>query len=72
MTDFIPLEKVEEESLRQALFIDIIRLAPEGAELVITTDSWEDLPSVFGELMNVKKGEWVVILTQSAREFLVQ
>lgn len=72
MTDFIPLEEAEEERLTQALFIDIIRLAPEGAELVITSDSWDGLPSVFGELMDVKKGEWVVTLTLLAREFLVQ
>ena len=72
MTDSMLLEESEKEGLTQALFIDIIRLAPKEAELAITTDSWDDLPSVFGKLMKVKKAEWVVTLIPLAREFLVQ
>jgi hypothetical protein len=72
MTDSLQLEESEDERLKQGLFIDVIRLSPEEAELVITTDSWSDLPLVFGEFMNVKKGEWIIKLIPPARELLVK
>jgi hypothetical protein len=72
MQNYIPLEESEQERLEQALFIDIVRLAPEGTDLVITTDSWRGLPSLFGDYMAVREGEWVVALKPAAREFLVQ
>lgn len=60
------------EELEQALFIEIIRLAPEGSALSVTTDSWEELPRVFGKRMVIKTGEWLVPLTLESRDFIVQ
>jgi len=65
----------EYEQLEQALFIDLIRSAPPGTDLVITPDSWDGLPGLFGErLTKVVEGnseEWVVALTPQNRDFLV-
>ena len=62
----------KQEQLEQALFIEIIRLAPEGSALSITTDSWDELPRIFGKRMVVEKGEWLVPLTAESRDFIVQ
>ncbi|RZK29969.1 MAG: hypothetical protein EOO61_19915 [Hymenobacter sp.] len=72
MSDFVPLDESEEERLRQALFIDLIRLAPEGAELLITQDSWQSIPDLLGQRLAIEEGMWVVALTPPTREFLVQ
>lgn len=72
MPAFLPLEESEEECLQQALFTDIIRLAPEGAELLITPDSWPGIPDLLGELLVVREGMWAVALVPATREFLVQ
>ena len=65
----------EYDRLEQALFIDLIRSAPPETDLVITSDSWDGLPSLFGErLIKVVEGnreEWVVALTLQNRNFLV-
>ncbi|GAA4379889.1 hypothetical protein [Hymenobacter koreensis] len=70
-----PLEGREYAQMEQALFIDLIRSAPSGADLVITPDSWDGLPALFGErLTTVVAGnseEWVVALTPQNRNFLV-
>lgn len=66
------MELSEQEQLEQALFIEIIRLAPEGSALSITTDSWDELPRVFGERMIVHEGEWMVTLTLESRDFIIQ
>ena len=60
------------EQLEQALFIEVIRLAPEGSALSITTDSWQDLPRIFGKHIVIKEGEWLVPLSQENRDFLVE
>jgi hypothetical protein len=69
------LEGPEYEQMEQALFIDLIRSAPVGTDLVITPDSWDGLPSLFGErLTKVVEGnseEWIVALTSQNRDFLV-
>jgi len=69
------LEGPEYDQLEQALFIDLIQSSPQGTDLVITPDSWEGLPSLFGErLTKVIKGnseEWVVALSPQNRDFLV-
>jgi hypothetical protein len=69
------LEGPEYDQLEQALVIDLIRSAPQGTDLVITPDSWDGLPGLFGErLTKVVAGnneEWVVPLTPQNREFLV-
>lgn len=72
MPDFVPLDESEEERLQQALFIDLISLAPEGAELLITPDSWPGIPDLLGQRLAIEDGTWVVALTPSTREFLVQ
>jgi hypothetical protein len=72
MPDFVPLDESEEERLQQALFIDLIRLAPEGAELLITRDSWQGIPNLLGPRLAIKESDWTVALTPSTREFLVQ
>lgn len=72
MPDVVPLDESEEERLQQALFIDLIRLAPEGAELLITRDSWQGIPNLLGPRLAIKESDWVVALTPSTREFLVQ
>jgi hypothetical protein len=70
-----PLDGPEYEQLEQTLFIDLIRSAPQGTDLVITPDSWDGLPALFGErLTRVVEGnseEWVVALTPQSRDFLV-
>lgn len=70
-----PLDGPEYEQLLQALFIDLIRSAPEGTDLVITPDSWDGLPALFGErLARIVEGnreEWVVALTPQNRDFLI-
>jgi hypothetical protein len=69
------LDGAEYDQLEQALFIDLIRSAPLGTDLVITPDSWDGLPGLFGErLTKVVEGnseEWVVALTPEHRDFLV-
>jgi hypothetical protein len=72
MPAFVPLEESEEERLRQALFTEIIRLAPEGAELLITPDSWSGIPGLLGQRVVVREGLWVVALAPATREFLAQ
>ena len=72
MPAFVPLEESEEERLQQALFTDIIRLAPEGAELLITPDSWTGIPGLLGQRLIVREGMWVVALAPTTRKFLVQ
>lgn len=72
MLDFVPLEESEEERLQQALFTDLIRLAPEGAELLITPDLWSGIPDLLGQQLVVREGMWVVALSPTTREFLVQ
>lgn len=72
MPAFVPLEESEEERLQQALFTDIIRLAPEGAELLITPDSWPGIPGLLGHRLVVREGMWVVALVPTTRELLVQ
>lgn len=68
----IPDDEVEEERLQRGLFIDAIRLAPAGAELLISSDSWDQLPSILGERMSARPARWVVALTPENRAFLVQ
>ena len=72
MNEDLSPEHSEQEQLEQALFIEIIRLAPEGSSLSITTDSWDELPRVFGKRMVVEEGEWMVPLTPESRDFIVQ
>jgi hypothetical protein len=69
------LDGPEYEQLEQALFIDLIRSAPSGADLVITPDSWDGLLGLFGKRMTkVVEGnyeEWIVALTPQNRDYLV-
>jgi hypothetical protein len=71
-----PLVEPTAKHLVQALFIDLIRAAPSDTVLVITSDSWDGLPDLFGErLVKVIAGnyeEWVVALTPPHREFLIE
>jgi hypothetical protein len=48
-----PAEPTEEECLQQALFVELLHLAPEGAELYITNDSWDELPALLGNRLRV-------------------
>lgn len=72
MPVFVPLEESEQQRLEQGLFIDIIRLAPEGAELIISTDSWPGLLGLFGPNITEREGLWVVALIPANRELLMQ
>jgi hypothetical protein len=67
-------EELERERLEQALFVELIRLAPEGTELFITNDSWDGLPALLGDRMTKRVAEnyedWVVALTPDSRQFL--
>lgn len=71
-----PSEQTEEERLQRALFVELLHLAPEGAELFITNDSWDELPALLGNRMRrVRKNnyeDWIVALTPESRTFLVQ
>ena len=71
-----PSEQTEEERLQQALFVELLHLAPEGAELFITNDSWDELPTLLGNRMRVVREnnyeDWIVALTPESRTFLVQ
>lgn len=71
-----PSELNEEERLQQALFVELLHLAPEGAELYITNDSWDELPALLGSRMQVvtenNYEDWIVALTLESRTFLVQ
>lgn len=71
-----PCELTEEERLQQALFVELLHLAPEGAELYITNDSWEELPTLLGKRLRVVRENnynyWVVTLTSESRMFLGQ
>jgi hypothetical protein len=60
------------EQLEQALFIEVIRLAPEGSALSITTDSWQDLPRIFGKHIIINESEWLVPLSPENRNFLME
>lgn len=42
-------EGCEYEQMEQALFIDLIRSVPLETDLVITPDSWDGLPGLFGK-----------------------
>jgi hypothetical protein len=48
-----PAEPTEEKRLQQALFVELLHLAPEGAELYITNDSWDELPALLGNRLRV-------------------
>jgi hypothetical protein len=72
MSDFVPLNDSTEKRFRRALFIDLIQLAPEGSKLLITQDSWAGIPDLLGPQLAIESGNWVVALTPSTREFLVQ
>ena len=71
-----PSEQTEEERLQQALFVELMHLAPEGAELFITNDSWDELPALLRNRMRVVREnnyeDWIVALTPESRKFLVQ
>ena len=71
-----PSEPTEEERLQQALFVELLHLAPEGAELFITNDSWDELPTLLGNRMRVVREnnyeDWIVALTPESRTFLGQ
>jgi hypothetical protein len=71
-----PCEPTEEERLQQALFVELLHLAPKGAELYITNDSWEELPALLGNRLRVVRENnynyWVVALTSESRTFLAQ
>jgi hypothetical protein len=71
-----PSEQTAEERLQQALFVDLLHLAPEGAELYITNDSWDGLPALLGKRMRLvtrdNYEDWIVALTPESRTFLVQ
>lgn len=64
-----------EGRLQQALFIELLHLAPTGTELYITSDSWEELPVLLGQRMTVltenEYEQWVVALTPESCAFLV-
>lgn len=68
-------EELERERLEQVLFIELIRLAPEGTELFITNDSWDGLPALLGDRMTRRVADnyedWIVALTPDSRRFLV-
>lgn len=65
-----------EGHLQQALFIELLHLAPTGTELYITSDSWDELPSLLGQRLTVltenQYEQWVVALTPESRAFLMQ
>lgn len=69
-----PADLTAEERLQQALFIDLLRLAPAGAALYITPDSWDKLPALLGSRLQVVVDQhyhdWVVVLTPESRAFL--
>jgi hypothetical protein len=71
-----PYEPTEEERLQQALFVELLHLAPRGSELYITHDSWEELPALLGNRLRVVRENnynyWVVALTSESRTFLGQ
>lgn len=71
-----PSEPTEEERLQQALFVELLHLAPKGAELYITNDLWDELPTLLGNRLRVVRENnynyWVVALTSESRTFLVQ
>jgi hypothetical protein len=71
-----PSEQFEEEHLQQALFVELLHLAPEGAELFITNDSWDKLPALLGSRMRIVREnnyeDWIVALTPECRIFLGQ
>ncbi|WP_135399143.1 hypothetical protein [Hymenobacter metallicola] len=62
----------EEYQLQREFFIDMIGLAPKAAQLHITSDSWDGLPSLLGTRMMERDGEWIVPLRQENKDFLVQ
>lgn len=62
----------EEYQLQREFFIDMIALAPEAAQLHITSDSWDGLPSLLGKRMMERDGEWIVSLGQDNKNFLIQ
>ena len=69
-------EEAEEERLLQALFVELMHLAPEGAELFITNDSWDELPTLLGNRMRIVREnnyeDWIIALTPESRTFLVK
>jgi hypothetical protein len=69
-----PFKQTQEDHLQQALFVELLRLAPEGAKLYITSDSWEELPTLLGGRMTVVNENnypyWVVALMPESRVFL--
>ncbi len=71
-----PFEQFEQERLQQALFVELLHLAPEGAELFITNDSWDELPALLGSRMRMVRDnnyeDWIVALTSECRTFLGQ
>jgi hypothetical protein len=71
-----PCEPIEEDRLRQALYVEFLHLAPKRAELYITNDSWDELPALLGNRLRVvcenNCNYWVVALTSESRTFLVQ
>ncbi|HEX8657709.1 MAG TPA: hypothetical protein VF690_09260 [Hymenobacter sp.] len=72
MPVFVALDEAEQKRLEQALFIEIIHLAPAEADLIISTDSWPELPGILGQRTVVSEGMWVVALIPATREFLMQ
>lgn len=62
----------EEYRLQREFFIDIILLAPAGAHLHITSDSWNGIPDLLGKRMIEREGEWIVALGPENNDFLVQ
>jgi hypothetical protein len=71
-----PSEQTEEEGLWPALFIELLHLAPEGAELFITNDPWDELPALLRNRMRMVREnnceDRIVALTPVSRTFLGQ
>lgn len=76
MLPISPSNQFEEEHLQQTLFVELLHLAPEEAELVITNDSWAELPTLLGSRLRIVRDnnyeDWVVALTPECRTFLGQ
>jgi hypothetical protein len=55
------------------VLIDVIRLAPENSEWIISTDSWEEIPNLFREFSFITCDQgWKILLNNKTRNSVIE
>lgn len=54
------------------LLLEIIRSAPDGADWIISNDSWEDIRNIFHFDITESKSHWTIIINDFSRSDIIK